>query len=330
MGSPAEAFTQMITATHRWQGKNITDQFVDHNALFRLMKERGHIKTEADGGDPITYPIAYAPNRTLMNYTDFERLDLGQSDFLTNVSYTWRQKAVHIVASGRELRINRGESMLIKLAKAKRENLISTISNHMASELYQDGSVSGSFGGLASIITTDGQGLVGGIDGNVYSWWRNKVENEPAATGPTSWSDPDNGPRNIQRSIDRLRISCTIGADKPDIYVLTNDLYLQYLQSFQARQRFTSAGKATEGFENLVTPDGAIVLHDLNVSGGFTGEMGYALNTKYLYLLEHPDARWRPEPERKPVDQDGVVIPHYWMGQLICNSRRHQGILVAA
>lgn len=330
MAGPSAVFTQMITAQHRWQGKTITEQFVEHNALYRLMKERGNIKTEADGGTEITYPVEYAPNGTIMNYSEFQRHNLGQNDFLTNVKYDWRQKAAYVVASGKELRVNRGESMMIKLVKAKKNNLQNSIANHMASEVYLDGSTDGSIGGLDAIVTENGQGMVGAINGTTYSWWRNKIVTEPASSGETSWSSATHGGVNVRKALTKMGIQCKIGQEGPDLYVLTNDLFEVYLNNLQDRQRFMSAAKAMEGFQTVAAPDGAPVVHDLNAGGGFTGEAGYALNTKYLYLVEHPDARWGAEDERKPLDQDGIAIPYYWMGQMICTSRRHQGRFVAA
>jgi hypothetical protein len=323
MPSPNAAFTQMITAQQRWQSKGLTEQFVEHNALWRLMKERGHIKTEPGEGTEITYPLAYQGNNTIMNYSEFQRHDVSQRDFITACKYDWRQKAAYVIASGKELRINRGETAMIKLVKAKKENLVDSVANHMQTETYSDGSVDGSIGGLASIITDNGQGTVGGISGTTYSWWRNQVQVEDNST---YWATPE----NLKRSLNKLHIKLTIGTQKPDLYVLTNDLYEIYLASLQAQQRFMEVKKASAGFDVVAFIDGVPMIHDLNAGGGFTGEMGYALNTKYLYMIEHPDARWGAEDERKPLDQDGIAIPYYWMGQMVCNSRRHQGKLLSA
>lgn len=330
MASPNAVFTQMITAQHRWQGKTITEQFVNHNALYRLMKERGNIKTEADGGTEITYPIEYAPNGTIMNYSEFQRHNLGQSDFLTNVKYDWRQKAAYVIASGKELRVNRGESMMIKLVKAKKSNLLNSITNHMATECYQDGSTDGAIGGLDALITDDGTGTIGGINAGTYTWWKNKFVAEAASSGDTSWSSATYGGKNVRKSLTAAGIAATIGTETPDLWVLTNDLFQVYLDDLQDRQRFMSAARAMEGFQTVGAPNGSPVVFDLNASGGFDTEIGYGLNTKYLYLVEHPDARWGAEGERKPLDQDGIAIPYYWMGQMICTSRRHQVKLVKA
>jgi hypothetical protein len=195
----------------------------------------------------------------------------------------------------------------------------------MATEVYGDGSVDGSIGGLDALITESGEGTRGGIQGtaSVNPWWRNKVQVEDNSG---YWGTPD----NVKRSLNKLHIKCTIGAEKPDLYTLTNDLYEVYQASLQAQQRFMSVKKAELGFETLAMTDGVPVIHDLNANGGFTGETGYATNSKYLYMIEHEDAHWGAENERVPVDQDGIAIPYFWMGQMVCTSLRHQGRFVAA
>lgn len=55
-----------------------------------------------------------------------------------------------------------------------------------------------------------------------------------------------------------------------------------------------------------------------------------ACNTKYLYLVQHSEAQWTQDDEKKPVNQDGVVIPLYWMGNLVCSNRALQGVLIDA
>lgn len=323
MAAPNAVFSQLVTAQHRWQGKTITEQFVAHNALWRTMKKRGNVRTNVDGGREITFPIAYDSNKTIMNYDGFQRHNLGQTDFLTDVKYDWRNKAAYVIASGPELRMNKGKSKLIDLAEAKRKNLVDSIANHMAIEVYQDGSTAGAIGGLKSIITADGTGTVGGIDASSYTWWANKYEGEPTAAG--TWLTDATA---LRRAMNKLYIKTTIGTKKPDLCVLTNDLYESYLATLQNQQRYMSNDKARAGFDNLMFIDNMEVIFDLNASGGFQTETGYMLNTEFLYLIEHEDAKWAPEAERKPLDQDGIAIPYYWMGQMVCTSRRHQGTLV--
>ncbi len=86
---------------------------------------------------------------------------------------------------------------------------------------------------------------------------------------------------------------------------------------------------AGAGFETLKYKSASVVF-DTNTNFGTTAERMYFINTKNLYLIQHSEAQWTQDDEKKPINQDGVVIPMYWMGNLITDSRRRQGILIDA
>ncbi|TIU05575.1 MAG: phage major capsid protein, partial [Mesorhizobium sp.] len=50
----------------------------------------------------------------------------------------------------------------------------------------------------------------------------------------------------------------------------------------------------------------------------------------YLYVDQHKEAQWTQDDEKKPVNQDAVVIPFYWMGNLVCSNRSLQGVIFDA
>ena len=56
----------------------------------------------------------------------------------------------------------------------------------------------------------------------------------------------------------------------------------------------------------------------------------YFLNTNYLELIAHRDANWTVDDEKVSINQDAVVIPMFWQGQLVCSNRNLQGILIDA
>src|SRR5258708_10273002 len=66
-------------------------------------------------------------------YSGFDALNIGQSDILTAAKFDWVQAAVHVVASGRELRMNSGKEQLIDLAKSRRSNAIDRKSTRLNS-----------------------------------------------------------------------------------------------------------------------------------------------------------------------------------------------------
>jgi hypothetical protein len=55
----------------------------------------------------------------------------------------------------------------------------------------------------------------------------------------------------------------------------------------------------------------------------------YFLNTQYLEMVVHSDANMTVMDEAKPYNQDAVVVPVLWMGNMVVNNRALQGILKA-
>jgi hypothetical protein len=176
-------------------------------------------------------------------------------------------------------------------------------------------------GGLAHIIQTNGQGTVGGIVSGTYTFWRNKFL-EATGTNLVTKS-------NIKGFMNTLYLDLVRGADKPDLVVSTHDFFAMYWESLQDLQRYADSDSATAGFRSLKYVDSDVIF-DSNTNFATTGERMYFLNTNYLELVEHRDAKWTTMDEKFSVNQDGVVIPVLWMGQLVCSNRALQGILIDA
>ena len=107
MASPNSTFTELVSTTFRKHRKEIKDNVSANNAL--LNRE--------DGGLTIACPLDYAENSTYQRYSDFDVLNVAQSNVISAAEFQWRQVAINVVASGRELRINSGEPRIINLAK---------------------------------------------------------------------------------------------------------------------------------------------------------------------------------------------------------------------
>jgi len=104
MATPSTVFTELVTSTDRAWGRKVTDNVSKHNGLLSRMKSKGNIKT-VSGGTEIAEPIDYAENGTYQRYSGYESLNTAASDVLSSVKYPWQQVALHVTASGRELRI---------------------------------------------------------------------------------------------------------------------------------------------------------------------------------------------------------------------------------
>lgn len=320
MASPNATFTEMVTTTLREHPDDVADNVSNHNALYRWLKEKGQIK-KLDGGYEIVRPLDYAENSTFQRYSGFDPLNISASDVLTAAKYDWMQSAVHVVASGRELRMNSGSNQIIDLAKARLKNAIRTAANNSSVDIYSTGALTNQMGGIGGIISTDGTGTIGGIVSGTYTWWKNQFKEIPSSN---AWSKS-----NIKGYMNELWLNCVRGTDKPDLIVSTNDFYAAYWESLQDNQRFMSTKSAGWGFDSIKYLD-ADVVHDLNTNFTATGETMYFINTDYLEMAVHRAANWTEFDEKMSVNQDGVVIPILFMGNLTCSNRARQGRLLDA
>lgn len=329
MASPNSVFTEMVSTTMRKHYRKVVDNVTDHNALLRYMKERGNIKTDASGGYEIAIPLSYAENSTYQRFNGYDTLNIGASDVLSAAKYDWSQVALHVTASGRELRMNNSEERMINLVKARVDVAMATASNNMSVDLYSDGALANQVGGLAHIIQNNGQGTVGGINSGTYTFWRNKFTE--VAGGDTAVDGASTGTAltyaNLRAAMNTSWLATNRGTDKPDLLIASHDMYSLYEGGLQDLQRYQSATSAAAGFESLKYKSADIIFDD-NTNFGTTAEKIYVVNTKYLYLMEHPDARWTEDDEKTPINQDAVVVPIYWMGQLVCTNRSLQGVII--
>jgi len=314
MASPNSTFTEMVTTTLRNHPDAVYDNVTNNNALFARLRKRGKIK-RLGGGYEIVRPLDYAENSTFQWYDGYETLNVGQSDVLSAAKYDWKQAAVNVVASGRELRMNMGREQIIDLAEARTTNAMRTMANKVSEGIYSDGTGSGSkeIGGLDLLIQTDGLGTVGGINASANSFWANQFKDGGTITTT-----------NIKGSMNELWLDCVRGADKPDLICSSNEIFNTFWNSLQDLQRYASADEGVAGFTSLkfVTAD---VIHD--GGSGITANRMFFLNTNYLELVVHRDADMSVQEDKVSFNQDATAIPVLFMGNLCVSNRARQGVL---
>lgn len=321
MASPNATFTEIVTTTLREHPRAIADNVSEHNALYRRLSRRGKVKT-IDGGYEIVRPLDYAENSTYQRFSGYDSLNIAASDVLSAAKYSWVQAAVHVTASGLELRMNSGGNRIVDLAEARLTNAMRTAANNQSIDLYSSGALTNQMGGLAHIIQTNGEGTVGGINAATYTFWKNQFR-EISGTGTYTKA-------TIKGEMNALWMACVRGTDKPDLLVSTHDFYSLFWESLTDLQRYgDGGGSATAGFQSLKFHS-ADVIYDDNSNFATNGERMYFLNTNYLELVAHRDCNWTTLDEKMSVNQDAVVIPILWQGQLVCSNRSLQGILIDA
>ncbi len=319
MPSPNSTFTELVSTTFRKHRKEIKDNLSNRNALLKYMMKRGNYRRE-DGGLTIATPLDYAANSTYQRYSDWDVLDISQSDVITAAEYQWRQVALNVVASGRELRINSGDSRIINLAKSRIKNAIRTFNNNFSSDLYSAGSLTNQVNGLQAIIADVNTNTVGGINASTWSFWQNTVRDASVASVTVSATTIENGMMlPLWLSLDRGP------DDQPDLIVMDNTYYQYFEGSQVSLKRYNDRMSADAGFVTLKYKN-ADVLFDGN--SGIPSSHGYFINTNYLELVAHQDADLEVMDDMRPVNQDGSVTPILWMGNLACSNRKLQGVMI--
>ncbi|MER8464172.1 phage major capsid protein [Mesorhizobium sp. M1396] len=326
MAGPSTTFTEMVSTTLRNSANEVADNVSKNNAFLNRLKKKNKIRN-LDGGTEIQVQLEYAENNTYQRYAGLDTLNTNGSDVVTSAKFDWAQVALHVVSSGKELRQNSGKFAMINLVKTKKGNALKTAANNFSVDLYSDGSLSNQIGGLANILQTNGQGTVGGIDSATWTFWRNKFLE---ATGTNLAAAPSAAnAASFKADMNKLWLSLTRGADKPDIITFSHDFYSLYELGEQQLQRYQDAELAQSGFISLKYKTADVIFDD-NTNFTTTAEKGYFLNTDYVYVDQHKEAQWTQDDEKKPVNQDAVVIPFYWMGNLVTSNRSLQGVLFDA
>ena len=324
MPSPNSTFTEIVTTTLREHKKELTDNISKNNALLARLTAKGKIDV-IDGGYEIAIPLEYAENSTYQRYSGYDTLNVSGSDVFTAAKFDWKQSAVHVTASGLELRQNSGKNQLIKLAKSRLMNALRTAKNNMSGDVYSDGSLSNQMNGLQALVADAGTGTVGGIVSGTYTFWKNVVQSAASPLQGGGAITPS--ATTIESLMLPLWLELTRGGDQPDLIVSSNDYFTFFEQSQLSLKRYNDTQMGEAGFTSLKYKSADVIFDGGTKGGGIPSAHMYFLNTDYLGLTVHKDANWTELDEKMSVNQDAEVIPIIWQGNLTVSNRSLQGVL---
>ena len=317
MASPNSSFTEIVTTTLQGYSKVLADNVTNHNALMRHMDEKGNKQPAT--GRTIVQELEYAVNSTSKWYSGYEVLDTSPSDVFTAAEFNYEQLAGNVVISGLEEVQNSGREAVHNLLKSRIKNLEKSLKNTFATAMYADGTGTDGkeIGGLQSLVADAGTGTVGGINSSTYTFWKNQIY-DFSAEGVTASAT------TIQNAMNSLWLTTIRGADKPDVITADSTYFNFYWSSLQTNQRFASDRKAAAGFMNLLFMDAPVFYDDQAPSTHM-----YMLNTDYLFMRPASGREFVPLGEKASVNQDAMVMPMVWAGNMTCSNRSVQGVIVA-
>jgi hypothetical protein len=315
--SPNSTYTEIVTTTLAGYSKTMADNVTNNNALLRHIDSKGN-KSPATGRT-IVQELEYATNSTTKWYSGYEVLDTSTSNVFTAAEFNYKQLAGNVVISGLEQVENSGPEQIFNLLKSRIRNLEKSLKNTMATALYADGTGTDSkeIGGLQLLVPGTVGNTVGGINSGTYTFWANQVYDFSTESVTASAT-------TIQTAMNTLWLACIRGADRPDVIVGDTNYFGFYWSSLQTNQRFTSDESASAGFMNLMFMDAPVYYDDQCPSNKI-----YMLNTDYLFLRYAEGREFVPLGEKASVNQDALVMPVAWAGNMTVSNRARQGIIQA-
>lgn len=323
MPSPNQIFTELVTTTFRNHRSDVLDNVSNNNAFLQRLMAKGMKRTES-GGTSLAQPLEYAENSTYQRYSGYDTLNIGASDVLSAAEFPWRQIAIHVTASGQDMRINSGKERIVNLVKSRMKNAIRTFKNNFSFDVYGDGTLPNQIGGLQLLIADNGQGTVGGINAATWAFWRNKVQSAAAPLQGGGAITPSGATGVMESLMLPLWMAQTRGDDKPDLILSSNEYFAFYETSQVSIKRYTQADTAKGGFQSLKYKSADVIFDG---GSGIPNAHMYFLNTDYIHLVVHKDADLEVVPEMRPYNQDAAVVPVIWMGNLTIGNRALQGVL---
>jgi hypothetical protein len=255
-----------------------------------------------------------------MYYSGAEALDISPNETFSAAEFNYKQLAGNVTINGLEQIQNSGKEAVHNLLKSRIRNLEKSLNNAVATGLYADGTGTSSkeIGGLQLLVADVNTNTVGGISGSASSFWRNYVYDfsvnsvTPSAT-------------TIQHAMNTAWINTIRGTDKPDIITADSIYWLYYLESLQANQRFTDDTGAGAGFTNVVYMTNVPVVYDDQCPASHM----YFLNTDYIFVRPAKGREFVPLGEKSSVNQDALVMPVVWAGNMTVSNRKLQAVVCA-
>lgn len=322
--------------------KTIEDNISKINALmyYLMNKTEGGYKKIDSIGDRMQVGLMYELGQA-DSYSGYDVLDVTPMDGVTSAFWDWRQASVPIAISGLEMKKNKGEAKIVSLLETKTKQAEMGIQEFFNKRLLvgAGGStittaytspVNGSqfIDPLPLLIQKDptGSSVVGNINQQGQSWWRNRVSD--CGSGATTFA-------GFMKKLRTLRLQCSRGpGGGPDLHFTDENMYTLYESALAEKHQNPSYQKADIPFDN-VGFYGKPVTHDEilpNWDGGSetvsaSDGTWLMLNSQFIEVQVDAETDFAPTPFTKPENQDGKVAHILWLGGIGMSNRRKQGVL---
>jgi len=314
---------ERVAATYeRVYPRKPTDNIFNSCALFYALGEDG-FKVGADGGRLFEVPLEFAENTTMQMVGEFDVLDTTKISVFDAARFDIKIAGGTIVYSYLEMKTNQGSDeakfdLIASRIENGRKSQIALI-NRQAWSLTAPGPLD-----LTSIPTivsdTPAVGIVGGINGATFTWWRNRQNSGAHSVNPYD---------NLINALELTWDQCSLGGIKMTPSCVITDLttFVGYQAVLGQRLRYMVQDLGKKGdaafLNSAVMFKNCPLFYDEDTPAG----RAYILNNEVL-KMEYLQGAWlQMDPAVDPANQLMNVHKLYTMGNFICAARRHLGVV---
>jgi len=289
--------TAFAGAVGRWLSENFVPQFVSSRALFEFFRSKDQVKF---GGAYLVAPVFGARSSAAGGINNFYASLTFPNDQGVAAEYTWSwYHDIAAINPNEELVAGSKEDMA-NLVESKLQQAINSISEAVNNDLWTTtvGSQS-KVNGLPYIAS--GTGVLGGLDPTTYTWWAGQL-----VTTATQMS---------LSAVNRAINAVAARGARPDLIVMTPDLYAAFESLVQPAQIIADAALAKAGFQAIMYK-GCTMLFDSVVPANNL----IVLDSRHTYLAMTDRA---PKPEPIPAGITPSKGYYLKIGCQLCTTRRN-------
>lgn len=311
---PAQLVNTIDAVVQKYISPIVGDQILLPSPTLWAMTRRGRKMA----GGALVYPEFFQEETTGGAYFGAMLLNTALQDVVQPAEQQWRFYYEAVVIPYTDIILGRGGYAGVDIVRQKFQTASGSFTQKLSRALWHTApqNTSIDIDDIDSWIgaTTN---VIAGIDRSVAAnaFWR------PQANVSA-------GGANLTIAVfDTAYWSTVFGYDEPDLFVLGNSQFAGFKQAFQGNIRYVDNIQDKEavqaGFRYHFMVNNCIVLADQNVPSFAAGSnVGYIINTKYLFPTFHEADYFTVDPWIKPSNQRILVSNMYLTEQLVNMSPR--------
>src|SRR3990167_292447 len=265
---------------------------------------------------------------TATDYSDLDALNPSRANPVEAAIYNWKQFAVPIQISGRDMLVNSGSdvamtnilTLFVEAAIASARNHAGGVNGIFSANTEASRGITGTQNILTHVANAaPTAGTVGNLDRATRTYWRNRVVNVAG----------DFSANGYDRMLD-LYTQCQRGDETPGVIALTRAAYFNYIRNSIGSIRFnvplTAQQKTLDvGFSNVTFLNAIIGPDD-----GVPADRGYFITPKYWHWMVHPMREFELGPVAFTPSLDALSGWLYFAGNQGVSAMQQHGLLLNA